>query len=280
MAGWGALLATVIVLSNLAGVAVTFFYLMLGQVTGSQAVVDFGDRTEVHVLTCLAFVAIATAVAYKGTALTKRVQYVLVGFQLAVLLLFTVLAVVKAVSGDAPDTVVDPELAWLDITQVPSFSAFTAGLSLSLFIYWGWDTCLSVNEETEGSSRTPGRAALLTMAVIVVTYVGVAVALQMYAGVGTEGLGLGNPETSDNVFAALAGPVMGQGPRRRCCSWPCWRAPASSLQTTVPAAGPHPARHGDVRRAAERFAARHPGHAGAVVRHRSPAASPPARSTP
>ena len=131
MAGWGALLATVIVLSNLAGVAVTFFYLMLGQVLGSQAVVEFGDRTWVHVLTCLVFVAIATAVAYKGTALTKRVQYVLVGFQLAVLLLFTVLAVVKAVSGDAPDTVVDPELAWLDITQVPSFSAFTTASTVN-----------------------------------------------------------------------------------------------------------------------------------------------------
>ncbi len=110
MAGWGALLATVIVLSNLAGVAVTFFYLMLGQVTGSQAVVEFGDRTAVHVLTCLVFVAVATAVAYKGTALTKRVQYVLVGFQLAVLLLFTVLAVGSSQEnekgmppGDEPD---------------------------------------------------------------------------------------------------------------------------------------------------------------------------------
>ena len=231
MAGWGALLATVIVLSNLAGVAVTFFYLMLGQVTGSQAVVDVGDRTWVHVLTCLAFVAVATVVAYKGTALTKRVQYVLVGFQLAVLLLFTVLAVVEAVGGDAPDTVLTPELSWFDITAVPSFSAFTAGLSLSLFIYWGWDTCLSVNEETSGSARTPGRAALLTMGVIVLTYVGVAVALQAYAGVGTEGLGLGNPETSDNVFAALAGPVMGQG-LASLLFLAVLASSASSLQTT------------------------------------------------
>ena len=31
----------------------------------------------------------------------------------------------------------------------------------------------------------------------------------MYAGVGTEGLGLGNEEISDNVFGALAEPVLG-----------------------------------------------------------------------
>ncbi len=39
--------------------------------------------------------------------------------------------------------------------EVESFAAFTAGLSLSIFIYWGWDTCLSVNEETTGSARAP-----------------------------------------------------------------------------------------------------------------------------
>ena len=44
---------------------------------------------------------------------------------------------------------------------------------------------------------------------ILLTYLLVAVATQMYAGVGTEGLGLGNEEISDNVFGALAEPVMG-----------------------------------------------------------------------
>ena len=27
-----------------------------------------------------------------------------------------------------------------------------------LFIYWGWDTAVTVNEETTDSRRTPGRA--------------------------------------------------------------------------------------------------------------------------
>ena len=103
------------------------------------------------------------------------------------------------------------------------------------------------------------------MAVIVVTYVGVAVALQAYAGIGTEGLGLGNPETSDNVFAALAGPVMGQG-LASLLFLAVLASSASSLQTTFlpPArtllamatygALPAPLRP------------RPPGHPGAVVR--------------
>ena len=44
----------------LAATAATFFYLALGEVTGSSAVVAFGDRTAVHVLTCLVFVAALT----------------------------------------------------------------------------------------------------------------------------------------------------------------------------------------------------------------------------
>ncbi|MDN5790802.1 MAG: amino acid transporter, partial [Micrococcales bacterium] len=35
-------------------------------------------------------------------------------------------------------------------------------------------------------------------------------AMMMYAGVGDTGLGLGNPDTADNVFGALAGPIMGE----------------------------------------------------------------------
>ncbi|GAA3058553.1 hypothetical protein GCM10020000_46640 [Streptomyces olivoverticillatus] len=47
------------------------------------------------------------------------------------------------------------------------------------------------------------------MAVLVGSYLLTAVAAQMFAGVGKEGTGLGNPETADNVFAALADPVLG-----------------------------------------------------------------------
>ena len=55
----------------------------------------------------------------------------------------------------------------------------------------------------------PGRAAIVTVLTILLTYLLVAIAAMMYAGVGAEGLGLGNEETSSDVFGALAEPVMG-----------------------------------------------------------------------
>ena len=47
------------------------------------------------------------------------------------------------------------------------------------------------------------------MVSILLTYLLVSISALMYAGDGTEGLGLGNEEISDNVFGALAEPVMG-----------------------------------------------------------------------
>ena len=47
-----------------------------------------------------------------------------------------------------------------------------------MFIYWGWDTAVAVNEETEDSSRTPGKAAVASTLLLLAIYVIVAVAAQ------------------------------------------------------------------------------------------------------
>lgn len=208
MCGWGLVIATIIVLSNLAGVATSYFWLLAGEITGSESVAALDGNKAVHIVTCLALIAVATAISYRGMTATKRVQYALVGLQLVVLAVFVAMALQKAGSG-AFDTGIDFSWSWMNPFAVQSFAAFTAGLSLSIFMYWGWDACLSTNEETTGSDRTPGRAALIAMVVLVGSYLATGVAAQMAVGSGDKGLGLANPDTSDNVFAALAGPVMG-----------------------------------------------------------------------
>ncbi|MFJ3926124.1 APC family permease [Streptomyces sp. NPDC090022] len=208
MCGWGLVIATIIVLSNLAGVATSYFWLLAGEISGSPSVAALDDNKLVHILTCLTLIAVATAISYRGMTATKGVQYALVGLQLAVLAIFVAMAFQKASAGTF-DTGLDFSWSWMNPFAVESFAAFTAGLSLSIFMYWGWDACLATNEETTGSTRTPGRAALVAMVVLVGSYLATGIAAQMAVGSGGEGLGLANEETSDNVFAALAGPVMG-----------------------------------------------------------------------
>ena len=95
-----------------------------------------------------------------------------------------------APAGDRGDT--EPLLAAARPTC--RFSAFVSGIILMLFIYWGWDTAVSVNEETKDKATTPGpggdhldrdpaghlRARDL-------------LGVQSFAGIGTKGIGLANP---------------------------------------------------------------------------------------
>ena len=75
-----------------------------------------------------------------------------------------------------------PEFSWLNPFGAGG-SALTSALLLGVFAYWGWESAVNLNEETEGASSTPGRAAIASTVVLLVTYVAVAIAVVAYAGV-------------------------------------------------------------------------------------------------
>lgn len=209
MCGWGMVISTIIVLSNLAAVAVEFFYLFIARVFSNPGIADLAANKPVNILTTLVFLAAATAVAYRGITTSERIQIVLVGFQMIVLGIFVVLAFVQVAKGNAPSAT-SFSLDWLNPFSGLGVGAFVLGLTGSIFAFWGWDTCLTLGEECKDPDKTPGRAGLLCVITILLTYLLVSVAAMMYAGVGDTGLGLGNPDTADNVFGALAGPIMGK----------------------------------------------------------------------
>ena len=199
------MLATIIVLSNLAGVAVQFLYQFISSAVNSEMISGLWENKLINVATVLVLLAIATYIAYRGIDTTEHVQLVLVSFQLVMLLLFTVMAIAKSGASEVGEPF---SWSWFSPAGL-TLSAFITGLSFSIFAFWGWDTALTVNEESKNSDTTPGRAALLCVLSILLTYLLVSVATQMYAGLGESGLGLTNPEVSDNVFGNLAVPILG-----------------------------------------------------------------------
>ncbi|MDL9944503.1 APC family permease [Gordonia sp. ABSL11-1] len=235
MCGWGMVLATIIVLSNLAAIAVEFCYLFIARVFNSPGIADLADNKAINIVTTLAFIAVATYISGRGITTSERVQYILVGFQMIVLVAFAIAAIVESVNGDAPAGL-SFSLDWFNPFTGLALGAFVIGVTGSIFAFWGWDTCLTLGEESKDPTKVPGRAGLLCVISILLTYLLVAVAVMMYAGVGDTGIGLGNDKISENVFGALAYPVMGS-----------WAGPllflailassAASLQTTfLPAA--------------------------------------------
>ena len=230
LAGWGLVASTVLVLSNTAGVAVDFFYFMLAQILSLPELGALSAIPLVNIGTCLVFMALATLISYCGMEATKAVQYVLVGFQVVVLGLFGAIALYKVSSGGAFDPLA-VQLSWFNPFEIPTFSALAAGLSLSIFIFWGWDVTLTMNEETKGARSTPGLAATLTVVTTMLLYVLTSSASLSFSGLGDGAFGLGNPEVQRNVFLALADPVLGVA--AVLVSIAVLSSSAASLQSTI-----------------------------------------------
>lgn len=187
MAGWGQVVACIIVLSNLAAVAVQFFYLFIAQVSHHLAIADLASNKPVNIATTLAIMLVATYVACRGITTGERVQYALVGFQMLMLFGFAGAALWKVGTGAAPGHL-SFDADWFNPFSGLTIGAFVVGVTGSVFAFWGWDTCLTLGEESKDPDRVPGRAGLLSVTSILLTYLLVAVALTMYAGVGTTGL--------------------------------------------------------------------------------------------
>ena len=119
-----------------------------------------------------------------------------------------------------------PSWEWLNPFAIDSFSALTAGLLVAVFIYWGWDSLVSVNEETENARHTPGVAAVASTLILVLIYVLVSIAAVAYHGAAFL------VDNSDDVLSALGTDVLGS-PLDKLLIVAVLTSAAASTQTTI-----------------------------------------------
>ena len=200
MGGWGVAVAGMVVLANLAQIASVYFWSLIGQ--------DLENNDWRVIIVAVIFIAAMTWVSWRGVEIGERIQNILLGIQYLALVVFIVAVFWQIVSGNAPDSI-EFSWEWMNPFAFTSWSGFTEAILLALFIYWGWDTCLALNEETKDPKRIPGRAALLTCVILLFTYVAVTIAAMMYAGLGETGTGLGNEEHADDFFLAIKDGLLG-----------------------------------------------------------------------
>ncbi|TFI41303.1 APC family permease [Rhodococcus sp. 1R11] len=201
MAGWGLAVSAIIVLANVAEIAAIYLFEFLG-------FSGLAESTAAKVLLGSFFIASMTYVSFRGILISERMQNVLLVVQFGVLIGVSVTALVKVGTGTAGPQAITPQWSWLVPTGV-SMSDAAQAIILCIFIYWGWDACLAVGEETKDSEKTPGRAAVITTLILVATYVLVGYAVQSFAGFGDTGIGLNNPDNVDDVLTILGDPVAG-----------------------------------------------------------------------
>jgi amino acid transporter len=202
MGGWGIVVADIIVMANLAQIAGQYGFELFG----------FNGLASSTLWTTVAgviWIALMTWVCYLGIEISATLQRWMLMMEIVMLVLLSVTALVKAYSSGAPAESLHVSLSWFNPFQIPSGSAFAQGILTSVFIYWGWDTAVSVNEETADSTRTPGRAAVASTVMLLLIYVAVTTAAQSFAGVGAKGIGLANPNNSGDVLSSLGSAVFG-----------------------------------------------------------------------
>ncbi|MCW2717840.1 MAG: hypothetical protein QOG20_1152 [Pseudonocardiales bacterium] len=201
LGGWGIIAADVIVMANLAQIAGQYTFELFG-------LTDLSGSTLWTTVAGVIWIAVMTYICYRGIEISARLQYALLGVELVVLAVFAVIALVKVFAGTAPTGSMVPSIAWLWPDGL-GVSDIVDAILIAVFLYWGWDTAVAVNEESDDPGKTPGRAAVLSTLLLLVTYVLVTVATVAFAGTGTTGIGLGNPDNSGDVFAAVGPAVFG-----------------------------------------------------------------------
>jgi amino acid transporter len=201
--GWAIVAADVLVMASLAQVAGQYVFLLFNaKGIGS-------DPTSGWVLLAgVIWIILMSAICYVGIEVSANFQKLLLGVEVTMLLLLSVVALVKVGDGHAPAGYLHVTGSWFNPFDA-KLSSFVAGLVLFLFIYWGWDTAVAVNEETKDRNRTPGLAAIISTVVLLITYLLVTTSVQAYAGIGSKGIGLGNSSNQGDVLSVLGNSIFG-----------------------------------------------------------------------
>ena len=202
--GWAIIVADVLVMASLAQVAGQYGFLLF-----NAKGIGNNPTSGWVLLVGVLWIVVMTYICYRGIEVSANFQKVLLGIELVMLVVLSVTALVKVGTGSAPPGHLTPSLSWFNPFHIASFSALSSGIILMVFIYWGWDTAVAVNEETKDKTRTPGRAAILSTFILLVTYALVILSMESFAGIKTTGNGLGNLDNAGDVLSVQGSAVFG-----------------------------------------------------------------------
>ena len=220
MNGWAIFLADVIVMASLADIAAIYTFQLFG-------FTELGESKIAIIVAAVLWIAIMTWVCYRGIELSARIQQVLLGAEVLILGLFAVVAFVKVYGSHPSSGSIKPSLSWINPFAM-NFGDLVVALLLAVFIYWGWDSGVSVNEESEDPANGPGKAAVISTVLLVLIYVVVSAAAQSFHGVGF----LSNEANQEDILKALGTGVLGE-PLNKLLIIAVLTSASASTQTTI-----------------------------------------------
>ena len=218
MNGWAIFVADVIVMASLSVIASQYTYALFDWTHGQNSAFWLIVGSTV-------WIVLMTWICYRGIELSAETQMFLLSAEIAILGAFSIVALVKTYNGNALPGSMHPSASWFNPFDL-SFSSLILGVLLGIFIYWGWDSGVAVNEESRDSAEGPGKAAVLSTILLVLIYVVVATSAIAYAG--TKFLGA----NSNDVLNPLGKSVFGS-PWDKLLIIAVLTSASASTQTTI-----------------------------------------------
>jgi amino acid transporter len=220
MNGWAIFLADVIVMASLSDIAATYTFKLFG-------FTELGESKAAIIIAAVIWIAVMTWICYRGIELSARIQQLLLTAEVFILGLFAVVALVKVYGGSAPHDSIKPSLSWFNPFAM-NFSDLVVAVLLGVFIYWGWDSGVAVNEESEDPAEGPGKAAVISTLLLVFIYLIVSAGAQAFHGTAF----LANEENAADVLNALGKGVLGE-PLNKLLIISVLTSASASTQTTI-----------------------------------------------
>ncbi|MGO9247676.1 MAG: APC family permease [Solirubrobacteraceae bacterium] len=224
MNGWAIFLSDVIVMASLADIAAIYTFKLFG-------FSELGESKAAIIIGAIVWIALMTWICYRGIELSARIQQFLLSAEVFILGLFAVVAFVKVYGSHPPAGSIKPSLSWINPFAM-NFGDLVVALLLAVFIYWGWDSGVTVNEESEDPAEGPGKAAVVSTILLVLIYVVVTAAAQSFHGTGF----LTTKENQADILNALGGGVLGSGLDKLLIIAVLTSASASTQTTILPTA--------------------------------------------
>jgi amino acid transporter len=195
--GWAIFLADVLVMASLGYIAATYTYQLFDWHYGESHV-------WLALVGCILWIWLMTWICHRGIELSARVQQLLLTFEFVMLMVFAIVALIDVYSGNAAAHSIKPQLDWFNPFAI-NFTDLVVAMLLGIFIYWGWDSGVAVNEESEDANEGPGRAAVVSTVLLVLIYLLVSAGAQAYHGTGF----ISSEENAGDVLHALGKGVLG-----------------------------------------------------------------------
>jgi len=101
-----------------------------------------------------------------GVRVTARAQWIMSGIEVAILVLFAILAIVHSASH----SVAHFSWSWFGFSHFNGLAGFAAGGLIAAFYYWGWDVSSNLNEEMKDSKRTAGLGGIIGVVIVFALY--------------------------------------------------------------------------------------------------------------